>query len=346
MPLETSVGDTTPLTFDSPGLWTDTPAQDAPPVSEPSADATTTASSPEAAQEPSVETTPADAKPRDLRGPIPYERHEAVLNTERKRREEVEAKWKRVEWASALADAGHTAEQVQRALAISGGLTGNTVGFIEQLLREAAGEPTLSAQVRSIAARVLGSGQQPAVTTTATDDAEPQPDFYTQNEDGTKTPFYSGPQQQKWQAWQRRQMTSEIDQRLAPLEKVRQDIETQRTNAEQQARYTAELDQHTKAGQARIDELKKESYFTPEFFKAMQDYAKSVNFRIGDRAMTIDDAWLHVLRTTVPTLARTEQAKTIADLRTRATSSSVTPRTAVSGVPAGPKGFFDPSLEW
>lgn len=342
MSLETSVGDT-PLSFDSPELWEPSAtATDTPPVSDTSGDANVTASSPEAATVPPVESTPTDAKPREHAGPIPFERHEAILKAERQQRTDLEAKWKRVEWASALADAGHTPEQVQRALAISGGLAGNTVAFIEQLLREAAGEPTLSAQVRSIAARVLGTSQPPAV---ATDDTEPQPDYFTPNEDGTRTPFYSGPQQQKWQAWHQRQMTSEIDQRLAPLEKVRQDIETQRTNAEQRARYDSELDQHTKAGQVRLDELKQESYFTPEFFKAMQDYAKSVNFRIGDRAMTIDDAWLHVLRTTVPTLARTESAKTIADLRTKAHASSVAPRGGASGVSA-PKGFFDPSLKW
>ena len=342
MPLE-SVGDT-PQSFDDPSLsWapSNEPAPAPSPGADSSGDAKPAASSSEATTVPPVESTPADAKPRESSGPIPFERHKAILEDERKLREAVEAKWQRVAWASQLTDAGNTPEQVQRALAIEGGLRGNTVAFIEQLLTEAAGNPGLTEQVRSIAARVLGTGRQTADTPDP-NDAEPQPDYFTQHEDGSRTPFYSGPQLQKWHEWSKRQQEAAMNARFAPLEQVRRDIEQQKADADTQARYDTEYRQHLQAGSAVLDKLKQEPYFNDSFLAAMRTYMESQQWKA-----TVEQAWLHVLTTkTLPTLSQTERAATIADLRTKATASSVNPKAAVSGVPVGPKGFYDPNLKW
>lgn len=337
MPLENSVDDT-PLTFDSPELWKpDAPAPSASSVEDTSGDAKPPASSPEAATVPPVDHTPPDAKPRDA-GPIPFERHEAILKAERQQRTDLEAKWKRVEWASKLADEGHTPEAIQRALAIHGGMVGNTEAFLEQLLTEAAGVPSLKAKVQALAARLYAEPKP----SSATDDAEPQPDLFQNNGDGSQTLVMSWKRQQEWNAWQQRQQSRQLDERFAPLEQVRQQIEREKAEHEAQKRDDAEIQHHKDAGQSRLDELKKEPYYSPEFLKAMQDFAKSVNFNT-----TVDAAWLHVLRTsTLPKLSETERAKTIADLRTQAVSSSVNPKGAVSGVSTGPKDFYHKSLKW
>lgn len=338
MSLETSVDDT-PLTFDSPSLdWKETPAPDSSSESNSSADASAPASSPEAATVPPVDTPPADAKPRDSAGPIPFDRHQAILTAERERREALETQ---LSWASELLKAGKTPEQVQRALAIESGLSGNSVGFIEQLLTEAAAHPGLAGQVRSVAARILGTGRATQVEAPAQEDIEPKPDRYLDHPDGTRDWFRSAENLQAWEAWRSRALRREFEERLKPFEEVRQDLESRRQREASEAQYREEYQRHYDEGAKLLDELKKEPYFNDDFQKSMREYVAA------NKGASIKDAWLHVLRTkTVPMSTEQGRANAIADLRTKAAASSVAPKAAASGVPSGPKSFFDPSLNW
>lgn len=337
MSLETSVDDT-PLTFDSPSLDWGTPAQDPSSGSDPSADANAPASTPEAATVPPVDTPPADAKPRESAGPIPFDRHQAILETERQRRVELETQ---LSWASQLVKDGKTPEQIQRALAIEAGLAGNSVGFIEQLLSEALSHPSLAAQVRSLAGRMLGGGRTAEVAQT-TNEAEPEPDLFYDHPDGKRSWVRSAENQQAWNAWQTRQLEKRFEEKLAPLDEVRRNLETQRQQAEADANYRAEWQRYYDEGAKQLAELEKEPYYDADFKTAMQEFVKQNN------GVTIRDAWLHVLRTrTVPMSTEKGRSTAIADLRTKAAaSSSVPPKGAASGVPVGPKGFFDPNLKW
>lgn len=334
-----STGDTT-LTFDSPELWksSDPSAEADSPSADPTSPDVAAATSPEGAPTPPAPTPDEGAQvPRDEPGPLPFARHQAILDNERKKREAVEERWGRVAWANELVEQGATKDQVQHALGISQRLTSDPAAFIEQLLTEAAGNQWLSQQVRSIAGRVLGaqaaSAQPPAQP--AAQDAEPQPDYFTQNEDGSKTPFYSGPQLKKWQEWSQRQTDAKVNERLAPFEAERQQRLEQQQNQQLYQQYY-------KAGEAQLAELKQQPLFV-KHFDAVKAHMEARQFTISPM-----EAWLHVLHTQVlPSLDQTARASERADLRTQAAASSVNPRAAATSGPATFASFFDiPKDKW
>jgi hypothetical protein len=332
MTTASSDGDT-PLTFDSPSLsWSEpaAPASEASPTSEPTVPDAAVASPPAGATTPPPDTPGTGEQPRDETGPLPFERHRAILEAERQKRTDLEAKWQRVQWADELVQRGATQEQVQQALSVRGDLQRDPVVFIERLLAEAAGRPDLVQQVRSIAGRVLGTSASAPSQAPASDDQEPKPDFQSEN----GTPFYSAPQLQKWQEWNQRRMQAVIDQRLAPIEHERQARQAETSRRETFNRFYED-------GSKQLDELKKLPHFN-ENFEKVKAYMETQNYGIS-----LDAAFLHVLTSDVlPALSQTERAKTIAELRTQAAGTSVNPKSGAASVPASPKGFFDPALKW
>ncbi len=286
----------------------------------PPASATT---SPESSSAPAV-------RPRESAA-IPVDRHEAVLQQERQRREAVEAKWNRVAWADELVQRGATAEDVQSALAMRGNARNNPIGFIEQLLSEAANRPDLLSQVRSIAGRLLGTnGQQANGNGQATEEAEPQPDF--QQADGT--PFYSAPQLKKWQEWNSRKQKAEFDKRIAPFEQ-------ERTQRAEQAQAEETRQQYLSEARESRDRLAADPMFR-EHYEDVKAYIRENGY-----TPTFEHAFLLVMRTKVlPTMTQTGRATAIAELRTQAQSSSVNPKAGAASVPASVNSFSDPRLKW
>lgn len=333
-------GDTkAPLDFDSPDLsWADEPAGDAapPPASE-------TVTAPDADSDASPEpatTVPDDAKDagdqdRQPKGPIPFDRHEAILANERKKREDLEAKWQRVQWAETLANAGKTPQQVQEALSLYDGIDSDPSGFLERFYDRLKDHPQLAPQVRSWAGRVLGGGRGQAAgghpqTPDAVGDPEPQPDF--QNEQGV--PFYSGPQQQKWYAWRERQLDQRFQAALQPLLADRQQQQRQQAEREIANRLTETV----KGELTRLREI-------PAF---RDNEAKiKAHLQANGYRISLQEAFNHVLVTQVlPSLGQAERAKTLAELKTQAGASSVNPKAAAVKTPARPRDFDDPTLEW
>ena len=100
------------------------------PAETPAADATS-APSPEGATVPPAETPREGAEGnRQQSGPIPFDRHEAILKAEREKTAALEAKWQRVAWAEELANAGRNPEQVQEALRLFDGIDANPDQFL------------------------------------------------------------------------------------------------------------------------------------------------------------------------------------------------------------------------
>lgn len=150
-------------------------------------------------------------------GPIPAERHKAILeNTRRKTAEDVVA---RVE------------SQFGPAIQFQSRLHADPVGTISQLITEAVNDPGMGQQIVSQLARALGARRGQART-----NEEPQADLET--EDGSLV--YSADQHAKREAWLRQQIAEETAQRLAPLEQDRQERakEAATLRAQQETRQT------------------------------------------------------------------------------------------------------------
>ena len=153
-----------------------------------------------APQTPAPETTPPAATvpagtpetaAADKHGPVPFERHEAVLSSTRR---EYDEKLSRLSWAERL-----DAERVTRALALQELYENDADGLYEALSKRRA--PV---------------------------SAEPQPDSKSAE---TGELFYSPQQAAKWAVWEANRIVDErmkeLDQRLGPIESER--AQTKRT---------------------------------------------------------------------------------------------------------------------
>lgn len=135
----------------------------------------------------------------ETQGPIPFERHQAILqNTRQKAAEEV---------------VGRVQQHYGAAIEFQSRLQSDPQGTLTQLIDEVVSDPNLGPQMMSHLARTLSQRRgQKALN------EEPQPDLLTTDGDLV----FSAGQYQKREAWLRQQMAEEVNQRLAPIEQERQ----------------------------------------------------------------------------------------------------------------------------
>src|SRR3990167_4931543 len=156
--------DTKPSSFLDPSLtWTDeaAPAEASSASTDPQPTDTATAPSPAAATTPPAPEPTTGEAPLDS-GPIPLDRHKAILDAERKKYGDLDAKWQRVAWADELVSAGKTADQVKQGLALFDSLSRQEpTQLLETLYEELKNHPQFAPQVRSWAGKVLAGGRQP-----------------------------------------------------------------------------------------------------------------------------------------------------------------------------------------
>lgn len=164
-------GDESDVPSDPSALTTPTPEADAP--------------------TPAPDESPAPAG----KGPIPFDRHEAILKNAR---------------TKAQHEVVQRVEQVfGPAIQLQQSLRQDPVGTLTQLIDEAMADPSLGPQIVSHAARALSQRRG-----RTTDSEEPQADLETA--DGTLV--YSAGQLAKREQWVRTQLLNEIKAHTAPLE--------------------------------------------------------------------------------------------------------------------------------
>ena len=131
--------------------------------------------------------------PPSTQGPIPYERHTAILDNARtKARQEAETEYRaKYGWAER-----YDPQVVEQSSRLYQWLTQDPQGFAGYLQQ----------QLQS---------QAPAK------DEMPEPDLRA--EDGT--PVYSAPQLQKYSEWQQRQWQKQVEQQVAPLQQMAQQMQ-------------------------------------------------------------------------------------------------------------------------
>jgi hypothetical protein len=264
-------------------------------------------------------------------GPIPFDRHQAILNTERTRASEAEGRLSRLQWAEHLASQGKTAEQIQESLALYDGIDGDPVGFLERFHANLENHPTFASQVRSWAGRVL-NGRRGGSQVDPGNDPEPQADM----QDSNGVPVFSAPRMQKWQEWRERQFEARLNERLNPLVNAHEQAAVQ----EQDRRLLQQA-----VGQQRqiLQELRNDPVFK-ENESLVRDYMKSKNFT----NVTLHEAYAHILSTKViPSLRVNGQAQAEAAMRTQAAASGLKPSTTAPVMPgAKPKSFHDERFQW
>lgn len=330
---ETSGDTMTRPTFDSlpDSAWTDDAGAEgtSPVPDDPQTPDTATASPPDPAITGSApEPTPGEAPLPN--GPIPLDRHKAILEGERKKYTDLDSKWQRVAWADELISAGKTPEQVREALQVYDGFSGDPTSVLERLYAGLVNNPTYAPQVKSWAGRMLAGGRNPIEAVNPQADPEPTPDF--QNEQGI--PFFSGPQMAKWQTWRERQLEAKFAERLGPLERARQQAEEAAATERVKAQVTDQVS-------AQLKDMRAKPHFT--------EYEADIKAYLAERGYnaSLESAYIHVLTTKVlPGLSASERAKTVTELKTQAAASSAKPTSAASATPIRPKDFNDPGLVW
>jgi hypothetical protein len=313
-------GDTKAVSsFNDPSLeWEDSAPETASPAAEPASSEPAADPPPESATaSPATDATNADAPSEP--GPIPYSRHKEILEGERTKLAEQEAKWQRVAWADELATAGYTPEQIREAIGTQRALRENPVAALEELYGAIQNSPHYAEQARSFAGKLLGSKAQ-------AEDAEPQPDLIGQDANG-QFRVYSAEQLAKREAWLERRMVGQLEQRFQPLIQSHQQA--------QQREQQAEL---WRSAEAELATYKDRPGFT--------EHKTEIAALVG-QGRPLADAYNHILVTKViPKLQETGKAQAMADFQKQAQASSAKPSTAAPVTPANPKSFFDKDLVW
>jgi hypothetical protein len=313
-------GDTKAVSsFNDPSLeWGDSAPETASPAAEPASSEPAADPPPESATaSPATDATNADAPSEP--GPIPYSRHKEILEGERTKLAEQEAKWQRVAWADELATAGYTPEQIREAIGTQRALRENPVAALEELYGAIQNSPHYAEQARSFAGKLLGSKAQ-------AEDAEPQPDLIGQDANG-QFRVYSAEQLAKREAWLERRMVGQLEQRFQPLIQSHQQA--------QQREQQAEL---WRSAEAELATYKDRPGFT--------EHKTEIAALVG-QGRPLADAYNHILVTKViPKLQETGKAQAMADFQKQAQASSAKPSTAAPVTPANPKSFFDKDLVW
>jgi hypothetical protein len=206
------------------------PASDTPDVDTPSTDGSSPSaeSSPAPDDAPPVATPTASPPPAEHtpKGPIPFDRHEAIL---KKAREDRAAELNELAWAKQVPP-----EARDRLVAMAQRVEGDPVGFLVELADEVQRDPRHAASLKSYAARLLAQ-RRPQAVPTPEDDPMPTADIVV---DGHR--WYSEQRQAERDQWFAKKLAAElggvVDERLKPFVSITERVaEQERTQAQTKA---------------------------------------------------------------------------------------------------------------
>lgn len=259
-------------------------------------------------------------------GPIPFTAHKTALENARTKAKDAALAEFQQQYGWAM--------QADRSIVETGMQIGQLYqadrpGFIRQVLAEAITDPTLAPLVRSEAARVLGSRQQPQ----APQAPDLSPDIPVLDAHGqvvTQTYSADRVQQIVQQAIQ-----DALGKELTP---IKQDFESRQQ--QEQAR------QQQQALQSEVNEIYREATdVLPGFEDHKDEIAKVFATIPGDPAKALRAAWKQVVGGKLA-VADQVKADTLKTLQTQAAASTVNPAAANVSPTKRPSSFLDPSLRW
>lgn len=250
--------------------------------------------SPEAGASPS---TPAP------KGPIPFERHEAVLKNTRT---EYEQKLAALSWAQDI-----PSEQAAQVAAFVQQAAGNPVEFVMSYADALLQNPEHAAALRSYAARTLGTRGAAA---------QPQPQQPTGPDLGQVLevdgiPLYTKQQQDARDQWLIQRVvdavTQEVGGRIAPVETVAQALaQAKKDQADHEARVS-----HAKSVIEKASKWEGWAEHKAELAAALDEARQQPGYDDNNVGQLLRDLYIERV---VPKLRMTAQAGVLRDLKTRA----------------------------
>lgn len=183
--------------------------------------------------------------------------------------------------------------------------------FVDAWMDQLAGHPQYGPQLIAKMARTLQSRRGQS----APANEEPAPDVPIVDATGQVTGHtYSAKQLKAWREWDWQQKQGALDQRLQPLEQMRQALE--------QRDQIALLQQHAEQTAVQtLTELRQDPYFAQHEGKVKQALMDHPEW--GD---DVKGAYLHVLRTEVfPGIGQQAEAKVLDSLKTQAAGGTPNP---------------------
>ena len=285
---------------------------------------TETPAQPEAATTQPAETTTAQAPVHpsaEKTGPIPFDVHKTAL--ENARTKAVAEYKEKFGWAEAVdrnayEEAARIGQLYQR----------DKPAYIRQVLAEAVNDPTLAPLVRSEAARVLGSRQQPTAPVDLT------PDIPVVDEQGRVVSHsFSADRVKQLLKQEREALKQELLGEIAPLKQDRETAQRQEQARKEQAQLQSTV---TSLYEQATTDL-------PHFKEHEQEIAAAFEKIPGDPGTALYRAYAQVV---IPKLTAAGQAKAVEDLKTKAAASTANPASATVATTKRPKSFTDSSLKW
>lgn len=181
---------------------------------------------------PAIEEPPQEAPAaEDVAGPIPFERHKAVLESTRKKAAEEAVQ--------------QFQQQYRDAITFAQQFEADPVGTFMSLGQQLQNHPELNQRLRSEAGRLLAAQRQRApqeAAPQAQTDPEPQPDLVGRDANGQEVAFYSAEQLAKHSAWRESQFEKKFSERFAPLNDLQQQVARVRETQQKTQQY---VQQHT-----------------------------------------------------------------------------------------------------
>lgn len=326
--VSTSTGVSTPAPVIATGSAEPTPAQ-RPTFAEAFASdatpSTDTAAPPEAAttaQAAAIDPTGVHPSPETKEGPIPFVAHKTALENARvKEREAVAKEWEPYAWAKQVPQAS-----LDRMSNIAQRMTTDRVGFLDSYYQEVANDPQSAAEVRSWAAKTLGSKQGRSV-------ANDVPDVEIVGADNQVIGNLKDIVQRV------------VDAQTGPLKEA----EARRVAAQQETDRRAEIQAwQAKASaqtDATLDELKDIVGWASDTDDAL--LAEIGQLLAKDPALSPHKAAIQVRKAKVdPTRDAKSQAAVLDTFKTKAAANAVNPASAVVASTNRPRSFLDSSLKW
>jgi hypothetical protein len=316
-------GDSTPSADATPSTATDGSSPSTSSVPSPGAPATVATQPAAGDGSPSQATDEWDPSA----GPLPYERHKAILeNTRTKARDEAQqAIQQQYGWALQVGP-----EHFQAITNLARQWAQDPVSFVLGALDDLTGSPEYAPQLRSHVAKILatrpqngGNGQ-----THAPVQEEPQPDIVV---DGYS--WYSAQKLAERDRWLSNQLLTQVRQELQPLQQDMQSRQERETiQAATQAANTFAKD--TLAQMTRLPYFAEQKAEIEKVFRSMPPMPDA---QVGQ---AIRDAYIQVLATKVlPSLSSNAKSELLSSLNQKAAASARNPSTGAVAVAARPKSF-------
>jgi hypothetical protein len=250
-------------------------------------------------------------------GPIPLDRHKAVLESTRK---------KAAEEAIAQFQQQH-GEAITFATAFNADPVGTAVHLIQQL----QAHPEYGQALRSHAGRMLAAQRQRQPQPQAQAEPEPAPDLIGRDANGQEVSFYSAQQAAKRDAWREKQFEQRFAERFAPLNELQQQVQQFRQREQ-------ETQDYLKRSSPLVEELKEMPGFN--------DYKQEIGARQAElfkQSPNTDPVklWFRAYREIVPGKLQHKQTQELAtSALAKAAGRDANPAVVNGSAPPGPGAPF------